>query len=244
MSRVLLLLAVCCGVLSAQIGAVVNGASFSPAITAGAWTTIFGNFAGVATTVAPGFPLPTSLAGVTVTVDGVDAPIYFVNNRQINFLTPVATQPGVRPLRVTTGGGTFDGVIRVISAAPGLFTKSADTPPKGAVLNQNSAENTEINRAVRGEVIQIYGTGPGAFTAPVVDGAAAPGSPLTSTRSTPQVFIGGVEAQVQFSGLAPGFPGLWQVNAFVPNLPFLAGRVPVVVFMDGVNSNEVFVFVQ
>lgn len=244
MSRVLLLLAACCAGVSAQIVAVVNGARFSQEIAAGGWTTIFGNFAGVTTSLAPGFPLPSSLAGVTVNVDGVDAPIYFVNNQQINFLIPVATRPGVRPLRVSTSAGTFEGVIRVITAAPGLFTKSTDRPPKGAVLNQNNAENGETNRAVRGEVIQIFGTAPGAFNSPVVDGAAAPGNPPITTRSTPQVYIGGVEARVLFSGLAPGFPGLWQVNAVVPTLPFLSGRVPVVVFMDGVNSNEVFIFVQ
>jgi uncharacterized protein (TIGR03437 family) len=213
-------------------------------LTAGAWTTAFGTFAGVNAATAPGFPLPNSLGGVTVAVEGVSAPVYFVNNAQINFLIPARTQPGLRTLRVTTAAGSFDAAIQVIPAGPGLFTKSADTPPKGAVLNQNSSENLETNRAVRGETIQIYGTGPGSFNANVEDGAAAPSSPLTTTVSTPQVYIGGVEATVQFSGLAPGFPGLWQVNAAVPSLPFISGKVPVVVYMNGVDSNEVFIFVQ
>jgi uncharacterized protein (TIGR03437 family) len=53
-----------------------------------------------------------------------------------------------------------------------------------------------------------------------------------------------VEAQVQFSGLNPDAPGLWQINVFVPDRPFITGRVPVRVFMDGVDSNEVALFVQ
>ena len=65
-----------------------------------------------------------------------------------------------------------------------------------------------------------------------------------NTKSTPQVFIGGVEATVQFSGLAPDLAGVWQINAFVPDKPFVTGRVPVVVYMDGVDSNEVTIFVQ
>ena len=244
MSKLLLIPLVFCCSLSAQITAVVNGASFKTAITAGAWTTAFGTFAGVTATTAPGFPLPKTLGNVTVSVDGTDAPVYFVNDSQINFLTPASTAPGLKTLKVTTAGGSFETNIQILSAAPGLFTKSTDTPPKGAVLNQNSTENTDSNRAVQGEVVQIYGTGPGGFNASVDDGAGPPSDPLTTTTSTPQVFIGGVEAELQFSGLAPGLPGVWQVNAFVPTEPFITGKVPVVVYMDGVDSNEVFIFVQ
>jgi uncharacterized protein (TIGR03437 family) len=78
----------------------------------------------------------------------------------------------------------------------------------------------------------------------VADGAAPGASPLITTKSTPQVFIGGVEAKVQFTGLNPDAPGLWQINAFVPDLSFITGRVPVRVFMDGVDSNEVYVVIQ
>jgi uncharacterized protein (TIGR03437 family) len=243
MSKHLLILSALCGSLSAQITAVANGAGFGTAVTAGSWATVFGTFAGVTTTTAPGFPLPKTLAGVTVAVAGVEAPVYFVNAGQINILIPTATTPGLHPIRVATAGGNFDSNVQILSAAPGLFTQGLDTPPKSAARNQNSTENTDTNRAVRGEVIQIYGSGPGNFTAPVIDGAGAPSSPLTQTRSTPQVFIGGAPAQVQFSGLAPGFPGLWQVNAFIPT-QVLSGRVPVVVYVDGVNSNEVYIFVQ
>src|SRR5262249_46132680 len=144
-----------------------------------------------------------------------------------------------KTIQVKTPSTTVTGSVRVISSGPGLFVKDTTTqkPPKGAILNQDGIENTSSNVARRGQVIQIYATGPGAFDAAVQDGAPAPRTPLVNTKSTPQVFIGGVEAQVQFSGLAPDLAGVWQVNAFIPDKPFITGRVPVVVYMNGVDSN-------
>ncbi len=221
---------------------VVNGASFRTETTGGAWATAGGNFAGVTNATATTLPIPKTLNGVTVTVDGVDAPVYFVSATQINFLIPYETQPGVRPVAVKTPTVTLNGTVRVLKAAPAIFVQDASTPPKGAILNQNSSLNSSGNAARRGEVIQIYGTGAGRFQGAVVDGAAAEG--LISSISTPQVFIGGVAARVQFSGLTPGLTGVWQVNAFVPENAFLTGRVPVQVFIDGLDSNEAGLFVQ
>lgn len=229
--------------MTAQITSVRNGASFQGAIAAGSWATIFGTFAGVNTATGQ-TPVGTNLAGVTITVGNLAAPVYFVSPTQINFIVPAATPAGVQPLQVRTGSATFDTTIQVLTAAPGLFFQDAATPPKGAVLNQNFSLNEASNVALRGDIVQIYATGPGAFTNPVTDGGAAPSNPLNTTRSTPQVFIGGVPAEVQYSGLAPGYAALWQINVKVPTQSFITGRVPVVVYMDGVNSNEVTIFVQ
>jgi uncharacterized protein (TIGR03437 family) len=245
-SRISLALVVFCAGVQAQV-AIVNNASFrgDQPVAAGSWVAAFGSFTGVSTTTASGFPLPKTLGGVKVTVDGVDAPLYDVRSTQITFLLPNATAAGLRPVKITTSSSSLDGSVRVITSAPGLFTKDTQTPPKGAIRNQDGVtENTSSAQAKRGDVISIYGTGPGAFTQPITDGAAPGFNPLITTRSTPQVFIGGVETQVQFSGLNPDAPGLWQVNAVVPNLPFITGRVPVRIFVDGVDSNEVTVFVQ
>lgn len=232
--------------LHAQV-AIVNNASFraDQPIAAGSWVAAFGAFSGVAATTASAFPLPTTLGGVTVSVDGVNAPLYDVRATQLTFLIPGATAPGLRPVRITTSSGTVTGSVRVISAAPGLFIKDAQTPPRAAVRNQDGVtENSSSAPARRGEVISIYGTGPGAFSRTPADGAAPGASPLATTKSTPQVYIGGIEATVQFSGLNPDAPGLWQINVTVPTNSFITGRVPVRVYVDGVDSNEVAVFVQ
>ncbi len=220
----------------------MNGASFRPETTGGAWAAAAGNFANVTNTTASSLPIPKTLNGVTVKVDGVDAPVYFVSAAQINFLIPYSVQPGVRPVVVTTPAGAQNGTVRVLRAAPGIFVQDTANPPKGAILNQNSSLNTQGNPAKRGEVIQIYGTGAGRFQGTVEDGVATTG--LISSVSTPQVFVGGVEAKVQFSGLTPGLAGLWQVNVFIPDNGFIKGRVPMQVFVDGIGSNEVGVFVQ
>jgi uncharacterized protein (TIGR03437 family) len=235
-----------CATLPAQV-AIVNNASFrgDQPVASGSWAAAFGAFANVQTTTASTFPLPKTLGGVTVRVDGMEAPLYDVRATQVTFLIPGAVQPGIRPVSITTGSATITGAVRVIHSAPGIFTKDAQTPPRGAVRNQDGVtENNQSAPARRGDVISIYGTGPGAFSSAVTDGAAPGANPLIRTVSTPQVFIGGVEAQVQFSGLNPDAPGLWQINATIPNLPFITGRTAVRVFVDGVDSNEVAIFVQ
>ncbi len=230
--------------LQAQI-AVINAASFSTnkGVSPGSYAAAFGTFTGVTTTTAA-LPFPKVLAGVKVTVDGVDAPLYDVRSTQITFLIPTSVTPGVKTIVVMNGAVTTTGTVKIIGSAPGLFVKDAANPPKGAILNQNGLENSSALPARKGEVISIYGTGPGAFAQPVTDGVAPGSTPLITTKSTPQVYIGGVPAEVQFSGLNPSSPGLWQVNVFVPNQPFLTGRVPLQIFVDGVDSNEVGVFVQ
>lgn len=243
-------LAVCCSAVQAQI-AVVNGASFraEQPVSPGSYVSAFGTFAGVTSTTAA-VPYPKTLGGVSVTVDGAEAPVQFVSQGQINFIVPGAISPGLKSIQVRTSSGTVSGSMRVISSSPGIIIKDSTTqvPPKGAILNQDSTENTPSNPVRRGQVIQIFAIGPGALDGTIPDGAPAPRSPLVRTKSTPQVYIGGVEAKVDFSGMAPDYVGLWQINAFIPDQftsgqPFMTGRVTVRVYMDGVDSNEVTVFV-
>ena len=61
---------------------------------------------------------------------------------------------------------------------------------------------------------------------------------------TPTVTIGGVPASVSFSGLAPGYFGLYQVNAQVPANAPTGNAVPVVLTIGGVSSNTVTIAVQ
>lgn len=231
----------------AQTVTVVNGASYrtDQPVAPGSWVSGFGTFANVAETQNIDLPLPTSLGGVTVTVAGVAAPLNFVGPLQINFVIPYEVAPGLQPVEVTGPGGTVSGSVRVISAgAPGIFNDLTDTatPPQGAVLNQDNSVNGQEKPAFRGNVIQIFATGHALLNQQTADGAAAPVPPIT-TQVLPQVFIGGVEATVEFSGLAPGFVALWQINARIPDLSFLAGKLPVQVFMNGVDSNEVSIYV-
>ena len=245
LNKILLISTLLCASLPAQV--IVNNASFraDQPVAAGSWVAAFGTFSGVTTTTAPSIPLPKTLGGVKVIVAGVEAPLYDVRSSQLTFLIPNAVTPGLQDVQITTPTTTLNTKVRVMSAAPGLFVKDTQTPPKGAVLNQDgTTENSAAAPTKRGDVIAIYGTGPGALDNPVEDGAAPGANPIVKTKSTPQVLIGGVEAEVRFSGLNSLAPGLWQVNAVVPDKSFITGRVPVVVLMDGVDSNEVYIVVQ
>ncbi len=232
------------GALSAQL-TIVNGASFrgEQPLSPGSLATAFGTFGTVATTSFENFPLPAALSGVSVRIGETAAPLVAVSATQVNFQIPGSLAPGRYPVRVTNGATTVDGNVLVMPASPGIFVLDRATPAQGAILTQDGAVNGANAAAARGSVILIYGTGPGALDGPLADGAAAGSSPLLRTRSTPKVMIGGVEATVNFSGMAPGFAGLWQMNVVVPDRPHIAGRTALQVYVDGVDSNEVALFV-
>src|SRR5262245_21351393 len=133
-----------CAGLHAQV-AIVNAASFrgDQPVSPGSWVAAFGTFTGVPTTTASTLPLPKTLGGVRVTGDGVEAPLYDVRDTQISFLIPYGTTPGHKAVAVNTGSATLNGTVRILAAAPGLFIKDTQTPPRGAVINvATGTENT------------------------------------------------------------------------------------------------------
>jgi uncharacterized protein (TIGR03437 family) len=76
------------------------------------------------------------------------------------------------------------------------------------------------------------------------EAAPAGGNPLVLTKVQPTVTIGGKSAKVQFSGMAPGFVGLWQINAGVPQDVTPGMAVALVITAAGASSNTVTVAVQ
>jgi len=100
---------------------------------------------------------------------------------------------------------------------------------------------TDTNPAAGGEVISVYCTGLGAVVPPVQTGAAA--TSASQTVVPVQVLIAGNAAQVLYSGVAPGFAGLNQVNVVVPpGTP--SGPQPLVISANGIASNTVTVSIR
>src|ERR1035438_7154238 len=192
--------------------AIANAASFGASVSPGGLATVFGSFSGVPSTVAGSIPLVTQLAGVRVEVNGVAAPLLGVWPTQINFQMPGGTAAGSAQIAIKVPGqDAAPGTVQVASSSPGICLMdflSLDRP--GAVLTERNQLTGPTVRAGRNEVIQIFATGAGPLTQSVADGAAAPGSPAAQTMLTPRVFVGLEEAVVEFSGLAPGYVGLWQ----------------------------------
>ncbi len=224
-----------------------QGASFSDGTaTAGTILSMFGTNLATATQSAQALPLPTLMAGAQVKVNGSAAPLFYVSPTQINFQLP--TEVTGTNVTVTPSLNSLDGTpvtVPLVASVPGLFSLSSDGTGPGAILKPDFTVVSSTNPAARGSVILIYGTGFGATTPSVASGQPAPGDPpgLARLVATPTVSIGGQSAQILFAGLAPGFVGLFQINAVVP-ATVSAGNAQIVVTIGSATSNTVTVAVQ
>jgi len=214
---------------------IVNAASYKAQVSPGALASIFGsNFAG-AESIAGGVPLPTSLAGVSVTVNGKPAPMLAVTPGQINFQVPFETEVGDANVVVSVNGKQSNtGTVNVVAAGPGIFSGSAG---RAVVQNSNGLLNASNNPAGAGTMITAYLTGSGPLSGSVPDGTPAPTSPLLESTSQAIATIGSAAAQVQFTGLAPGFVGLVQMNIQVPS-GLAPGNYPLTISIDNQASNS------
>ena len=232
-------------------GGVVNGASFTGPLSAGSIASLFGVDLAAASTAAGSAPLPTSLGGVVVRVGGREAPLFFVSPTQINFQVPWELAGQAQAAITVTAGGAASAPVSVplTSTAPGLFSVSAAGRGQGAVLIGGfvlaavTGGTAGARPAVPGDSVSIFSTGVGAVNSPPPSGAAAGFSPLSTLLKTPGITIGGLPAKVTFAGLAPGFAGLYQINAEVPANLEPGDAVPVIVTAEGISSNQVTIAV-
>ncbi|MBI2819857.1 MAG: hypothetical protein HYX73_07745 [Acidobacteria bacterium] len=178
-------------------------------------------------------PLERTLAQTKVRIGNVDAPLYFVSPGQINAQLPFESVPGESVTIVLNVNGrlTVPQQYQIAPAQPGIFKAAANA----AVLDEQFKLVTAQNPARIGKTIQIFAAGLGITDPPVASGAGAPAS---STVEIPvSVSIGGVDAQVVYQGLAPGFVGLYRVNAVVPQGAPTGDAVPIVITQNGIPSN-------
>jgi uncharacterized protein (TIGR03437 family) len=102
---------------------------------------------------------------------------------------------------------------------------------------------TATNPAQPGQYIVVYANGLGVVDHPPVSGEATSAQFLASTLVTPTVTIGGLAAQVLFSGLTPGSVGLYQIDVKLPtDTP--SGVQPLVIEQNGVTSQPANLPVQ
>jgi uncharacterized protein (TIGR03437 family) len=211
--------------LDVSANAIVNAASYAPGLPLpGGLASVFLrglNLSGPI--IGNGSPLPTELAGVSILVGGVAAPILAVaplssGMQQINFQVPFESTSNVVEIRYQ-GSSTFAFPQTV---GPGIFTLSDGTP-----AIQHSADYSPVtpsNPARPGEVIIVYATGLGQVSSPVASGVAPTGpdplpplvpecgyalefGSLISSTSPPLLFH-----SIFYAGLVPGFVGLYQLN--------------------------------
>jgi uncharacterized protein (TIGR03437 family) len=217
-------------------GAVLNGASFAVGapVAPGSIATVFGSGFG------------SSPAGVTVLMGGVVAPLLAVTPQQINFQVPWQLSGQTQATLTVTSGDLTSAPITVPLAteAPGVFL--LNSAGQAAVLIANTASIAApvgtfpgSRPANQGEYLSIFCTGLGSVTHQPATGAPASGTTVSVTNGdSVSVSIGGVSAPVSFSGLAPGFLGLYQVNAQVPANAPTGPAVPLTISVGTKSGNQ------
>jgi uncharacterized protein (TIGR03437 family) len=199
---------------------IVNAASSQPAIAPGTLIAIFGTNLAAGTAQFSDTPLPVSLGGTSVSINGTPAPLLFVSPGQVNAQVPYDTIAGTAKLVVQSNNVPSPAVnFQVAATGPGVFTPLQSNH----VLALNLADgtyNAPQTPAHPGQYVTAYLTGQGLVDPPVTAGGVGPSSPPFPTPVAPvQVKIGGTLAVIQFAGLAPGFVnGLLQMNVLVPDV--------------------------
>ncbi len=165
--------------------------------------------------------MPTQLDGVSVTVDGKPAFVFFISATQVNVLTPLDPTVGSVQVVLTNAGHTTSPF--TIQAQPfslgffqfGAVPYVAATHLNGRLIGPATLYPGSTTPAKPGEIIVLYANGFGQTSPAIVNGSA---TQFGSLPSLPNITIGGDTATVQFAGVVA--PGLYQFNVVVPaNLP-------------------------
>ncbi|MGH9768711.1 MAG: Kelch repeat-containing protein, partial [Blastocatellia bacterium] len=242
-------------VVSATTLTLVNAADFHLGpLAADSIVAAFGSNLANRTESAQSLPLPTSLAGTKLTINGVPAPLFFVSPTQINFVVPpelaelaelAIIGPGSAVVIASSPAGTYAlGAVQIVAAAPGIFTADSTGAGDAAALATIDGVNYQqppFDVLVNGNpnVLLLYGTG--IRRAP----AANPGDDNGVAESV-SVTIDGRSARVLFAGAQGSFSGLDQLNIEMPAALTNTGprRVEVVVTVNNIVANRVTIQIK
>lgn len=234
---------------------IVDAASFAVGpVSPGQLVTIFGTNIGPATpapmSISNGY-VTTSLGGVSITIDGQNAPLIYVSADQLSAQVPYeATTGNSKQVSVTNGSNPpASATVTIAATSPGIFTADGSGAGQAAAVNYSASTsqyslNSSSNPAMIGDTVLLYLTGEGNYNAsPLsgVNGASNTGyiipsslSPLPQLNPLPTVTIGGADATVSYAGPMVGsMLGLLQMNVVVPATSTTGAAVPVVVTIGG-----------
>jgi len=208
--------------ISGAANAASNGQTFAP----GMILSVYGSQLAPAQEQDATLPVALSLQGVSATVNGVSAPLYYVSPTQFNIQIPYETGLGTAVLGVNNNGKVTSFPFPVAIAAPGIFAAG-----DGSLAPSSAGQ--------QGQILTAYITGAGALNPAIATGAAPPSG--VPAYSLPQpilpvaLTVGGVPAILTFVGEPSWAAGVLQINFAIPaNAPL--GAQPVVVTVGGVAS--------
>jgi uncharacterized protein (TIGR03437 family) len=225
---------------SFEASGVMNAASYQPGwMSPGSMVSIYGSTLGIQSASVTQAPLPTTLGGTQVSLNGIVAPLYSVSPGQITFQVPFEIAAGPAVLRVITDGVQSSPLLVSVSAAsPGISMDRGQS----VILNQDWSANSASQPAQPGSVVVVYLTGLGAAVPALASGQPAPANPPSTLALPVAAQLGGKSANVLFAGPAPGMAGVYQVNLQVP-AGLAGGSAPLAIGAGTAVSNSVMVYV-
>jgi uncharacterized protein (TIGR03437 family) len=223
----------------AGVIAIFNGPAYAP-VAPGSVISIYGDRLAESAAETNGATLSTQLVDTQVTMAGVKLPLYYVSQTQVNAIVPYVIGANAPQYLLVQRGLTYSTpvLVNVAPAEPSLLNAITDYPAGGSAPYIIAAASP----AHSGDTLVLYCTGLGPVTPAATDGVPAVGT--SKTDNTVQLSIGGVTARVDYSGLAPGFAGLYQVNTVVPPGVATGSAVPVALTVAGQTSPAVAIAIR
>jgi len=246
-------------------GGIVDGASFTGgrAVAPGSWISVFGTNMSDTTQGSNGIdtafdtcpscnvvsqPLPMGIDGTAFSFDASSLSLpgrfNYVSPTQLNLQVPWElagqTSATVKVMVNYTYGAEY--TLQLAQFSPGIFIIDSSTQA-AAALDQNYKVVSPGNPVAAGSTVQLFLNGLGPVSNTPADGAAAPSNPLARTTTAPVITVGGQTATVSFSGLAPNYTSLYQVNFTLPQ-GLTAGLQPITCSIGGVTSKTAYLSVQ
>jgi uncharacterized protein (TIGR03437 family) len=234
---------------SVAAGGVLNGASFATGqpVAPGSLVSIFGTSLASTSSAATTVPLSTQLGGVSVTFNNIAAPLNYVSSGQINAQMPFELTGASTAQVVVTNKGVASAPqsLQVASIAPGIFSLTGGqavaygntnylfAAPAGSIPGLT----TQPAKILDPQTLVILATGLGPVNPPIADGVGDP-TTIHNTTTNPVVMVGNVQAQVVFSGILPGFPGVYQINIIIQAGTPTGNAIPLQIQMGGITTSN------
>jgi len=225
--------------------ATIDAARFGASVAPESIAALFGTNLATTTVAATSVPLPTSLDGTTVYVNGTAAPLFFVSQNQVNYQIPPGVAPGAASVVVVDkNGNVSQGQVTVAPSIAAIFTAKADGAgaPAGVASVNGQTFNiplanpdgtpAQLDLGTAGLFVSLFGTG--LRYAPNKDGNTANG-----VAESVSITIDGtlVTPATLFAGAQGTFAGLDQINFQIPTTFAGKGPVDMIVNVDGKASN-------
>jgi uncharacterized protein (TIGR03437 family) len=203
--------------------AVVNAATFvsEMRVAPGEFVTLTGFGIGPVTGVSyqpgPQGQAPLTVGGVTVSFNGIPAPLLYVQSRQVNAQIPFEVTGASVSVTLSYGGATFGPFSTVSSIGmPGIFRLQPGVSTQAAAFNQDGSLNGPSNPAAPGSVVSFYGTGFGPLSPPCATGALNPPVAVPLLNSGVEMAVNSPPT-IEYIGGAPTLLcGIVQINMQAP----------------------------